>query len=405
MRTILSLASLAALTATAAAAPLDDPARLVTPETARAVADALVPVEEALRVEVRIATHKGDPAVSADRRLAALTDLAQKLADRPARDNNDVLQLLICPEWQLVAVAAAPEAFALKLTPGHRDAIRKHFARLFADPNKELPLAADAACRDLVALYHPGLTIRDNARLFSPAALHKAARLLEDFKGPFEVKLVIETASALADLDADLASKVGTLPRPRLEASLAELAKGRADALRLQGLIHHAVYVLILDEPASVTVVNWPQVFPGSFSDTKRNRLREELRRQRDEPADAALFRGVKLFTAFQESMRPLVSPLPTLSALALLGALTGAWLVLRVVRRRVAGPDRPRLYTPALMGSLFGVPTGGWVYDQLFEAERPAAPAAVAALPDLLEPEPEPPPEEPQDPGAGEPP
>src|SRR5262245_47469059 len=185
MRTLLAFAVLLLLAATAPAAgePVQDKAGLFKAEAIEAVRVALTPFEDRLHVEVRLATVKAVPAVAADRRLAELTTLAQQAAaNPPARNNNDVLQFVACPEWKQVAVYAGPDSFAQKITPSLRDAMRQHFVKLFAEPDKELPAAIDAVCRDLVKLYNPEeLTILDHARLFSPAAIDKAAEELRLF--------------------------------------------------------------------------------------------------------------------------------------------------------------------------------------------------------------------------------
>lgn len=370
-------ALLLAAPARASAPPVQDRAGLFKPETVDAVNHMLRPVEERMDVEVRVVTVKDVPAVPAESRPAALADLARRELPNPApRGTNDVLLILVAAPYRLVAVAAGPEPFAQRVTPGRREAMASHFARLFDDPDAQLPTAVEAACRDLVALLHPKLTILDNAGIFSPAAVHKAATELESYEAPFDVRLVIETFPALTERDKELTrQQVGKLGKRGLERRLDRLAKDRADNHRAAGLFKHAAYVLVVKDPPSVTVINYPSGFEGDLTAHRRDVLRMDLANRDPERPDAALFACVRHFKAAQEAQRPVISPLGTVPALALLGALVAAWVALRVVRRRLAGPDRPRLYTPALMGSLFGVPAGAWVYDQLFEAERPVTP------------------------------
>jgi hypothetical protein len=113
------------------------------------------------------------------------------------------------------------------------------------------------------------------------------------------------------------------------------------------------------------------------------------------EDPDGALLRLVDHFRiVVKERVSPPPSSLETAPAAILVGVMIGAWVLLFLLRRAVArrqaaatGEPCPRLYQPAMLGSLFGVPAGFWIYDRLFRAERPTTGAPVAEAPALSEP------------------
>jgi hypothetical protein len=111
---------------------------------------------------------------------------------------------------------------------------------------------------------------------------------------------------------------------------------------------------------------------------------------------DGALLRLVDHFRmVVKERVAPPPSPLETGPAAILIGVMIGVWILLMVLHRAVARrqavasgePCRP-LYQPAMLGSLFGVPAGFWVYDRLFRRERPPAETAVEEPPAAPPPE-----------------
>ena len=77
-------------------------------------------------------------------------------------------------------------------------------------------------------------------------------------------------------------------------------------------------------------------------------------------------------------------------TALGLVGSLFGGWLLLRVVRSRVLCHALP-IYQPAMLGSIFGVPAGYWIYDRLFQAERPPLMPTTTLVPETPTPDPDP--------------
>lgn len=219
--------------------------------------------------------------------------------------------------------------------------------------------------------------VQDAAGLFGVAARERAARLIEEIRQEFAIDLRVETVGELNGMDS------WRTTRGQREW-LREQAQKRADAYRIDRGVFQGLYLLIVQRPSPrVSVVGWPadleqDVYSSRY---KRDLLRSDLEKGLSEDADTALLRGLDRYRALLIKDRRLgPSPLPALPALAIVGGLFAAWVVLRLVRSRLAGANQPApLYPAGMLGSLFGAPSAFWLYDQLYNAERPVAPAAAA--------------------------
>jgi hypothetical protein len=202
----------------------------------------------------------------------------------------------------------------------------------------------------------------------------------------------------LPGTDANALSKINPRQRARL---FRQVAEDRADDAGVNG-----IYVLVTTNPRNVVLVGWPawrelEDRPledgGGLSSTKREKkMRIPFAREVGGDPDGALLRLVDHFRmALKERVSPPPSPLETVPAAIVIGVLIGAWVLLSLIRRAVARrqaaatgePCRP-LYHPAMLGSLFGLPAGFWIYDRLFRSERPPVAKGDAEPPAPLPPE-----------------
>jgi hypothetical protein len=232
--------------------------------------------------------------------------------------------------------------------------------------------------KEPLVLEHDTLAVRDGAGLFNPATIDKARRRIDAVRSKRGIDLVIETVSELPDLSSDDLRKMrNRQSRDRLR----KIAQDHADAAGCNGL-----FVLIVSDPRHVTVVGWPGQRELDISSVKRENLRKYLARELPTDPNRALLGACDHFEEIGRSLqaRP-PTPFPLLAALVLIGSLVGVWILLRFVRSRVIYPAPP-IYQPAMLGSLFGVPSGYWIYDRLFHAEHPLTP------PPSQHPEPTPP-------------
>ncbi len=233
----------------------------------------------------------------------------------------------------------------------------------------------------------------DKAKLFSPQAVERANQRIATIQKDYHIGLYVDTLTELPDIDPAKFRSMGTRQRDRLYHDIAE---ERADAEGIDG-----IYVLVTTNPGNVVLVGWPgrrdvENIPleqgGGLSYTKREtRMRKPFARELGKDPDGALLRLVDHFSVVvQERISPPPSPLETLGAAIVVGVLVGAWVLLFLLRRAIARrqaaasgePCRP-IYQPAMLGSLFGVPAGFWIYDRLFRGERPSAAEHVAEPPE----------------------
>jgi hypothetical protein len=226
----------------------------------------------------------------------------------------------------------------------------------------------------------------DRAKLFSPAAVERANKNLAEIHDQYHIDLVIDTFTELPGAgDARLKALKSSREKNKF---LDATARDRAEHEGVDGL-----YLLVLTDPSVAVLVGYPsrresERLPldqgGGFSWTKRDEhllgpFRRGLRPGGDH--DSALRVLVEHFRkAIDSRVAVEPSPLPILPAAAVVGGLVGLWVLLSLVRRMAARRDSgppPSIYQPAMLGSLFGIPAGFWIYDRLFQLERARTPPA----------------------------
>lgn len=213
--------------------------------------------------------------------------------------------------------------------------------------------------------------VADRAGLFSQQAIAHVEGVAADIQKKFGFQVFLDTAKTLPGLEPQ---KLKSMRTKDVLQTLRKVAQDRADDRGVRGL-----YVLITLDPKHVTVVGWPadRERESNTSDVKREHLRRRLANLKDADRDV-----MHAFDLYRVSLRDPAAPAPLklVPAVIFVGAVLGVWLLLSLIRFRLAKPNKPQpIYRPAMMGSLFGVPAGFWVHDRLFQGERPAVPAGAA--------------------------
>ena len=233
--------------------------------------------------------------------------------------------------------------------------------------------------------------VKDDARLFSPAAVEQADRRIEDVREQYGIDLYVETMEELPGADASRLLKMKSRDRSRF---LRETAQQRAEAAGVDG-----IYLLVTTNPSNTVLVGWPERresedLPlekgGGLSTWKReHELRRPFAKRLTSDPDGNLKALIDHFRkAVHSRETPPPSPLETVPATILVAGMVGGWILLSLLRRATArrqaavgGEQVHPLYHPGMLGSMFGVPAGFWVYDRLFRVERPPVPATVAVV------------------------
>jgi hypothetical protein len=256
--------------------------------------------------------------------------------------------------------------------------------------------------------------------LFRPETVAKAESLIHGLQRDYHFDVRVETLE-LPEADRKNRSQA---------RFFAQLGRDRAEKANLDGL-----YILICTAPAYVQVTVYPKSADALFSEYQRREL-QKLLTARLQPLRRGAGRGDAAAAAVGVAWQ--LRPTPA-AAKALLEALrrgeavvrdragdpnavrpavmggllaggVGVWLLLALVRRRMAKqkPDAglflPTDYgsRPALLAAQFGTPAAFWIYDRLFfgrptvvpASKPPSAPEVVAGddspPSDLLHPEPD---------------
>jgi hypothetical protein len=249
--------------------------------------------------------------------------------------------------------------------------------------------------------------VRDEARLFSPATIEIARQRIEEIHADLGCDLLIDTVRA-APRDT-----VGLDDARQRNAFFTVWAEKRARDAGVEG-----VYVLICLDPPHIQEMVTP-TGRGRFTEQDRLRLHRLLVERLDrldlahrgtvrgfahrlrwgsqDPqgiADQGLLDAVAFVRRRLEANRPVEAGV-LVTALSILGAVLGAWLVLGVVRARLIargrhGPHGEGLpgvavegLSGAVLGGAFGAVAGTWLYRRLFPGSLPPdrqEPAPVAA-------------------------
>jgi hypothetical protein len=259
-------------------------------------------------------------------------------------------------------------------------------------------LVVVVGARHAAAEKHSAPSVKDGAGLFSPAAVARADEQIAQIRETYGCDLVIETVGALPKTDRRW---FRFLYAREVNRFLADWARDRARDEEVDG-----IYVVVCKEPRSVITVVYPPAQEQTFAPGDCAQLRRQFAHHlgRSGP-DQALLDGVSearnlLETRHRENAAP---PANLVLVGGIIAGVLGFWVVLGLMLRGLGAADTGSAYQeirgrgvllPALLGSLFGVPAGYWIYDKLFlggprPATTPAGPEPVTGV------RPEPVPEE----------
>jgi hypothetical protein len=235
--------------------------------------------------------------------------------------------------------------------------------------------------------------IKDEAGLFSPAAVRKATEAIGEIRQAEHKDLVIETYPGVP---ADRARAFADMTHRQRDDFFLGWAAERARARAVDG-----VYVLLCKSPPTTEVVLGPDTEDRVFPERDRARLARTLtlhgwRKNYDtELVDAvALTRS-----ALRHNLRtggPQDASQTWLWAGGVIGGLLLVWVLIGLLRAAVGlrgqrapaeakgGPCESHPYVSGMLGGMFGPSAGHWLCDSLFGPARsaedvPAPPAAAA--------------------------
>jgi hypothetical protein len=219
--------------------------------------------------------------------------------------------------------------------------------------------------------------IRDEAKLFSPAATAEAEKQIAEIIGKYHHGIVVETIPSLPDADHKWYKFWWNRQRHN---RMAQEARDRAEQAGLDGVL-----VLICLDPKAGEVVAWPAANERFFTSADAAGLRKKIaQRLREGKRDEVLREIVTEVRGAYHSSLADRQPARQTSDWALAGILGGGlglWVLLALLRRRMGGgTEEARDLKPALLASRFGSPAGTWIYDRLFLAHRAAVPPAPPA-------------------------
>jgi hypothetical protein len=235
----------------------------------------------------------------------------------------------------------------------------------------------------------PAPDVKDEAGLFTPAAVEQAERAIAKVRELYHLDLMVDTVPALPPTDHKW---VYFWDRRKRNEFLEEWARKRAQAAGVNG-----IFIQVCNRPRDVHVIVWPPERGQSFTDRDCERVRRFLvRRLQTGGPDEALLATITEVSD-QLERRATGQDDESLSANAvvvgaLVAGLFGAWGALRLVRLRLrrAAPDggaaeraERAAERPARLGALFGTPAAFWVYDKLFLKLPPAPDAGPLPLSD----------------------
>jgi hypothetical protein len=251
--------------------------------------------------------------------------------------------------------------------------------------------------------------VHDEAKLFRPETVARADARIEEMRRLYHRDLLVETVPAAPDADRE---RLRHLPAPEAVKFFDQWARERAKAAGVDG-----VAVLVCVDPPHVRVTAWPESADEVFPEDRRERLRKLLaqrlrvgqprswlphwltRARPGDPDEALLDAVAQVRAALREAHPQVEGPAdPMAESRFAVGALVlgvvGAWVVLVVVRRRVARADAHAEPWPgpgplaALLGGMFGVVPAHWVYDRLLRDVAPEARMPSADIPADLGPQ-----------------
>jgi hypothetical protein len=244
-------------------------------------------------------------------------------------------------------------------------------------------------CWTCLARAEPPLPgVEDKAGLFKSETLAKAREQIQQIRETFHQDLLIET---IPSLPPDNEKRVHAMTSRELVRFFDRMAKERAAAAGVNG-----VYILISDDPPKlrhVQVSVWPESREQTFPARDREALRKEMAHSLGKDPDKALLHAVAQVREVLKEHQP-ADPASTSVLWAVGGvilALLAAWVVLGVLRAKLAARDRAapvagvaegNRFMPGLLGGMFGSVAGLWIYDRLFRGgpREPALPPSEIA-------------------------
>jgi hypothetical protein len=220
----------------------------------------------------------------------------------------------------------------------------------------------------------PPSGIKDGGKRFRAQTVAQANEKIRALQTKTDLELFIETVDSLHESQRRrnwFLSKFRSLNENKI---LDRQARKRAEEAGVRG-----VYVVTSADPPDVRVVTWPAEYERSFNDQKREQLRKFLARRlgKDRDEDAALLEAIDEFQRLVESPAP-PEGISSLTLALLVAGFLGVWVLLLLLRVRLV--TEPLDYRPALLGAMFGVIPGFWVYDKLFQMIR-AAPGKLEPI------------------------
>jgi hypothetical protein len=205
--------------------------------------------------------------------------------------------------------------------------------------------------------------VRDDAGMFHADAIARAERGIADMRRTFDRDLFVQTVASASPQPRRWFPFLRT---PQVNRLLEEQARQYADKWGRPG-----IYVVVCRHPRDVHVLVRPDDDP-LFTRYDAEALRRTLaRRLSDDDGDAGLLAAVDQVrtTLHQNEMH---GASPAANEVFLAAALGGGlllWLLLGILRWKTMEPDTATQTraASALLGSMFGCPSGLWVYDKLY--------------------------------------
>ena len=215
--------------------------------------------------------------------------------------------------------------------------------------------------------------IRDDAKLFSPAAIAHAEESIRAIQRTNHFDVIIETTS---EPGPEISERLNRSNNP--DRTFGEVTQERARRRDI-----HGAYIYICSNPSHrlVAVVVQPEEYRTAFTDRHREYLRRQLASKLKKPDDA-LARAIDFLHADVKPVKPANEPdeswWPTwATVVAIAGGVLVLWVAIGLTRmRRPAAPPAVPVdstnsrFVPGLLGGMFGSVAGHWIYDRFFHAE-----------------------------------
>lgn len=256
-------------------------------------------------------------------------------------------------------------------------------------PQRLLPVICLACLASAAQAEDRTSAIRDEAGLFRVDAIAQAERQIDDLRRTYDRRVFVDTVKSVPPHERKWFRFLWTRQANRL---LEEQARKRARESGVDG-----IYIVICNDPKDVHVVVQPAEDPAFTRHDAEELRRTLVRRLQDSGPDVALLASVRQVGAALQAHATRGQSTSVINEFVLVGLLGGGlglWMVLSIIRYKMrAGraideraADRA-CETPALLGAMFGSPTGQWLYDKLYPCPiRMPEPVAEPQPPASLE-------------------